>query len=202
MAYCYRCERPFRTLLALNQHTYDSSKHHMCPECTGDFKTLYELREHLVDEHDGCPECYDIFDSESDLQDHLFEEHNMCSICNQFFKSPSNLKYHQLVHREKTVKCFACYRMFVTKSAMVLHLEEGTCKPGIDVDVIDDLATDCYESHKYLDNDGDYKCPTCAKYFRFMSGLLQHAESDSCDETLRWKHGPLAVFLRFLKTRV
>lgn len=98
MAYCYRCERPFRTLLALNQHTYDSSKHHMCPECTGDFKTLYELREHLVDEHDGCPECYDIFDSESDLQDHLFEEHNMCSICNQFFKSPSNLKYVSSFH--------------------------------------------------------------------------------------------------------
>jgi hypothetical protein len=85
---------------------------------------------------------------------------------------------------------------------MVLHLEEGTCKSGVDLSDVNDYASECHASNKYHDDDGDYKCPTCKKYFRYMSGLLQHAESDSCDETLRKRRGSLSIFLRFLKARV
>ncbi|KAL6900531.1 hypothetical protein GGI43DRAFT_52357 [Trichoderma evansii] len=206
MPYCYRCERPFRTLSALNQHTSNSARHNVCSECyyTEDFETYGDLREHAVDEHYGCPECYDVctFDSESDLQERLYDEHHMCSASGQCFNSASNLKYHQLVHRNKTIECFACYRTFVTKSAMVLHLEEGTCNSGTNLQAINGFARDCRKSDEYLDDDGDCKCPTCEKYFKFMSGLLQHVESDSCDETLRWRNGSLSIFLRFLKARV
>lgn len=85
---------------------------------------------------------------------------------------------------------------------MVLHLEMGTCSSGIDLQAINDIAWNCRESDEYIDNDGDYKCPTCERYFKFMSGLLQHVESDSCDETLRWEDSPLSIFLRFLEARV
>lgn len=95
MVYCYRCERSFRTLSALIQHESNSSKHHICHVCYNeeDFETACELREHLIDEHNGCPQCYDVFDSARDLREHLYDEHNMCSVCNRCFTSPSNLKY-------------------------------------------------------------------------------------------------------------
>lgn len=85
---------------------------------------------------------------------------------------------------------------------MILHLEQGTCASGVDLIDVNDYAKACYTSDRYLDNDGDYCCPTCKKYCRFISGLLQHAESDKCDETLRRKKAPLAIFLRFLEARI
>jgi hypothetical protein len=84
---------------------------------------------------------------------------------------------------------------------MVLHLEIGSCASGVDVQAVDNLAKACYKSDKYLNDDG-YKCPTCLNDFRFMSGLLQHAESDSCSVNLKKRKGSLATFLRFLKARV
>lgn len=95
MTDCSRCDRSFRTQSARAQHISNSSHHNICDECyyVVDFETAYELREHMIDEHNGCPQCHDTFDSEEDLQEHLYDEHNMCSVCNQCFSSPSNLKY-------------------------------------------------------------------------------------------------------------
>lgn len=96
---------------------------------------------------------------------------------------------------------------FATQSAMMLHLEIGTCPSGVDWSDIDEYARECRQSRAYLGDDDDdddymYKCPTCEKPFRFMSAVLQHAESEPCSEDLsRWS-GPLAIFLRFLEARV
>ncbi|KAM0513749.1 hypothetical protein ACHAPE_007575 [Trichoderma viride] len=190
MTDCLRCDRSFKTQSARAQHMSDSSRHNICRECyyLEDFETAYELREHMIDEHNGCTQCSDTFESVGDLRQHLYDEHNMCS--------------HQLVHRERSIECFACCRAFVTKSAMVLHLEQGTCSSGVNLIDVNDYARDCYTSDQYLDCDGDYECPTCHKYFKYMSGLLQHAESDNCNETLKRRNSPLAIFLRFLKARV
>lgn len=86
---------------------------------------------------------------------------------------------------------------------MILHLEAGTCECDADLDEITELAFECHQSKFYNSDNPDFnfECPTCQTPFRFMSGLLQHAESDSCDESLveQW---PLAIFLRFVKSRV
>ncbi len=94
--------------------------------------------------------------------------------------------------------------MFISESAMVLHLEAGTCESGADRDRVDNIALRCYQSKKYSceDSSGYYfECPTCSKPFTFMSALLQHVESDSCDERLGWPH-PLGKFLHFLRSQI
>lgn len=87
---------------------------------------------------------------------------------------------------------------------MVLHLEAGTCESGADSGDIYVIAFDCHEADAYTcpdDPDFDFECPTCETAFSFMSALLQHVESDNCDETLG--HGsPLAKFLRYLRARL
>lgn len=84
---------------------------------------------------------------------------------------------------------------------MVLHLEAGGCTSGADCDDVTTVAFDCYRSSEYTtdndDDDYDFQCPTCGARFAFMSSLLQHAESDRCDETP--ERGPLAQFLRDLQ---
>lgn len=69
---------------------------------------------------------------------------------------------------------------------MMLHLEAGTCVSDVDLDEINQLAFECYQAQNYESNnlDFDFECPTCQTPFSFMSGLLQHAESNYCDEVL------------------
>ncbi|KAL7941319.1 hypothetical protein V8C42DRAFT_335401 [Trichoderma barbatum] len=137
-----------------------------------------------------------------DLEEHDVDVHNKCLDCGGYFSSRSNLKYHKLTHAEKSIECFACYRTFVTKSAMMLHLEIGTCPSGLCWLDIDEYARECYQADEYCDQRDEYRCPTCGKRFQYMSGLLQHVESESCDENLKRWMSPLAIFLRFLRSRI
>ena len=87
---------------------------------------------------------------------------------------------------------------------MVLHLEAGTCESGADSTTIYEIAFDCHQADAYTcpdDLDFDFECPTCETAFTYMSALLQHVESDNCDETLAYK-SPLAKFLRYLRSRL
>ena len=86
---------------------------------------------------------------------------------------------------------------------MVLHLEAGTCVTDVNETDVSNLAFECYQSAKYTTDDDanlDFQCPTCGVEFAFISGLLQHAESDACDESLA--DGSLGKFLRFLNKRI
>lgn len=95
---------------------------------------------------------------------------------------------------------------------MVLHLETGGCDAGTDREWIDEVAYDCDESeeaytlHATLDDsilsgsDFKFQCPTCTTQFSFMSALLQHCESNYCEETLA--SGPLREFIQFLRKRI
>lgn len=87
---------------------------------------------------------------------------------------------------------------------MVLHLEAETCESGADNEYVTDIAFDCHQAGMYTCDDYpdfDFKCPTCDTPFIFMSAVLQHVESDCCDETLA--HGrPLTKFLRFLRSQM
>ncbi|KAH7308488.1 hypothetical protein B0I35DRAFT_442053 [Stachybotrys elegans] len=203
--YCSRCNRVFNSQSSRRQHIETSSRHNICIRCPNgeDFRTKDELDRHAETAHYACNACDREFRGADGLWKHDESVHNMCRECKQYFQSPSNLKNHQKTHAEKTITCPGCNNLFGSESAMVLHLEAGGCGSGVDEEDISDLAFECYQASKYTTGDGsdyDFECPTCETPFAFISGLLQHVESDACEEEL--VNGPLGRFLRFLRTRV
>ncbi|PTB53965.1 hypothetical protein M431DRAFT_87097 [Trichoderma harzianum CBS 226.95] len=145
--------------------------------------------------HFWCPLCYwDDFDTQSELNEHFEATHYWCSLLHQ----------HTLIHTAKYIECPTCPRKCSRESAMVLHLEVGRCPSGVGSEGIDKLAGECRQWRRFLDkaNGFMYNCPTCGEKFLYMSGLLQHAESERCSEDLDETYGPLAIFLRFLRSRL
>jgi hypothetical protein len=49
-------------------------------------------------------------------------------------------------HEEKKTTGYGCPRMFVSLSAMLLHLESGSCESRVNDKYIADLAFECYQS--------------------------------------------------------
>jgi predicted RNA-binding Zn-ribbon protein involved in translation (DUF1610 family) len=86
---------------------------------------------------------------------------------------------------------------------MVLHLEAGFCSSGTTAGLVDHLARQCYQSGRYISDEEDYdfKCPECKTVFLWMSGLLQHAESNACEVGIG-KKSPLSKFLNFVRLRI
>ena len=87
---------------------------------------------------------------------------------------------------------------------MILHIENGGCTSNITSQDLNMTAAQCNQSHKYIDEDyradmldGDdleelytdtvfpFQCPGCDSDFSTLSGLLQHASSHTCEETLQ-----------------
>ncbi|KAM0415947.1 hypothetical protein ACHAPT_013100 [Fusarium lateritium] len=113
------------------------------------------------------------------------------------------MRIHRKTHAAKTVDCFGCSKAFISDSAMMLHLEAASCDSGADKTFVAEVAFDCHYSDEYVsdDPDFDFQCPTCDTLFSLMSGLLQHVESDSCDEHAT-RYTPLGRFLHYLGLRV
>lgn len=76
----------------------------------------------------------------------------------------------------------------------------GNCASGV-IEDVDDLAHECYQSRKYLDDleDGGwiYKCPCCEREFSELSALYQHAEDVSPCSSIKG-NGCLAKLERFI----
>lgn len=204
--YCARCRQTFSSKSAKQQHIRNSTAHFVCRICSHkpDFLSAEELEEHSEAKHNHCTPCERSFNTHDQLVKHNVVEHNMCETCLRYFESVSNLKNHLKTHAEKTIECPGCIAMFISQSAMVLHLEAGTCESGTNWEWIDEIAFDCYQSEWYTCENNpefDFECPTCNTPFRYMSGLLQHAESKACSENLA-KSTPLGKFLRYLRVRL
>ncbi|KAL3471585.1 hypothetical protein BJX99DRAFT_237093 [Aspergillus californicus] len=198
---CTRCDKRFSLLQAKKQHISDSVNHHLCRLCSSptDYSTKEELNEHLEHVHNICTTCDRPFSTPRQLMQHDVDKHNMCVSCRRYFNSPSNLKSHKISHAIRNIACPGCSRWFPTNSAMMLHLEAGTCDSGVDLDKINRLAFECYQAQRYksLNPNFNFECPTCQTPFAYMSGILQHAESDCCEEELG-SESPLGIFLEFL----
>ncbi|PHH53361.1 Zinc finger protein 132 [Ceratocystis fimbriata CBS 114723] len=181
---CLRCDKTFRQLAHKQQHIRDSMNHHICSFCPSplDFSTRDGLVSHLEVEHNVCPLCHQVFSTGAQRRQHYHDRHNICLKCGRSFKSPSNLDSHKIVHVERNIDCPGCNRMFRSESAMVLHLEAGTCASQTDLSEVTELAHECRQSQYYVSyRPGfDFECPTCDTPFVYMSGLLQHVERDSC----------------------
>lgn len=63
---------------------------------------------------------------------------------------------------------------------------------------LNSIAASCYDWDEFIEDEHDrdllfdrygyfghpFKCPTCNAHFNKLSGLFQHIESSSCDQTL------------------
>ncbi|KAL3435051.1 hypothetical protein BDV09DRAFT_81993 [Aspergillus tetrazonus] len=203
--FCTRCQKGFGTVQAKQRHISDSLKHHPCSLCSSptDYPTKEELNEHLEYDHNVCTACDRQFKSPGQLVQHDVDKHNMCQTCRRYFSSPSNLKSHKITHARRDIGCPGCSRQFPMNSAMMLHLEAGTCTSGVDLDEINHLAFECYQAQSYKSSNTNFnfECPTCQTPFLFMSGLLQHIESDCCEEELG-SESLLGTFLEFARSRI
>lgn len=86
---------------------------------------------------------------------------------------------------------------------MVLHLERGTCASRADCDLVEEAARSSQNLADYRSQYSNFpfECASCDDYFRFVSGLLQHVESDKCEESLGCS-GLLDCFLDELEENI
>ncbi len=150
-----------------------------------------------LDEDNVCSVCEGHFDSLGNL-----EHVGGLSICTVYMLMIYNK--HKISHMERHIECYGCYRMFKTFPHMILHLENGGCESDITTQDLYMTATQCYQAHKYTDrnyqidmlNGEDleelyadtvfpFQCPECDGDFSTLSGLLQHASSQTCEQTLQ-----------------
>lgn len=104
--------------------------------------------------------------------------------------------------------------MFSYISEMVFHLESGSCGSGTDVRTVDMALKDSQYAHHIttgLDVHA-FRCPQdpCDMAFRFMSGVVEHVESEHSGELnylnnfedFQGAPSPLDAFLAVLKNHV
>ncbi|KAG1779623.1 hypothetical protein EV702DRAFT_1178305 [Suillus placidus] len=213
MTDCYRCNRSFNSWSAYHQHVRNSNNHWECQRCQLDFESGLGLKEHYY--------CDVHFDSTSDLQDHYEGEHAYCSSCHKVFKNDFGLHEHNrqkhadvyciackrlsrlratfiLIHRQKDTICpfNGCGLGFINNSALILHLESGSCRSE---QSWNGQAYECVLCHTQFralmdlnrhlasprHQEKVYRCPlsTCQAHFVSLSGLCQHIESERCGVT-------------------
>ncbi|KIL00832.1 hypothetical protein PAXRUDRAFT_541288 [Paxillus rubicundulus Ve08.2h10] len=227
MVYCERCDRYYPYSYSYNQHLRDSPNHNICDDCDRDFATWHGLKEHYVqspyhdycqycdshfsdhddltahydDEHAYCSSCDEVFKNDFGLHEHNRQAHHYCTDCKRVFQSESNLRSHMnsSVHRPKSVPCpfRGCGQSFVSKSALVLHLESGSCRSGADRRMVDQYVREVDRNNMITDpsrlltagddvtytatrrswNGREYECVLCHKTFRSLSDLNRHLAS-------------------------
>ncbi|BCR98405.1 putative C2H2 finger domain protein [Aspergillus luchuensis] len=205
--WCERCRRVFVSEDSKNAHIRASKRHNLCRSCCEpiDFETNEDLRDHLEDYHHACLECNIFFKSAEDVLSHDISVHHYCNICDRYFGNENNLRMHRQKHQPMDVECYGCYHRFRSFSGMLIHLESGACQSGVSEETIDDLATECYQSRKYIvgtDGDWQYECPDCERQFWQLSALYQHVEDVPACSYLATGDGCLAKLERFMASRL
>ncbi|EGN93768.1 hypothetical protein SERLA73DRAFT_126614 [Serpula lacrymans var. lacrymans S7.3] len=204
---CWSCGVEFSTRTGLKEHYVQSRNHAYCQYCDEHFEDREDLIDHNHDNHSYCPSCNKVFKNDFGLHEHNRQVHHYCVSCKRLFVSASNLQAHMnsSTHRPRDVVCpfRGCAQAFVSKSALVLHLESGKCQSGVDRRTVDRYVPawngaffECYLCHtefRSLDalnqhlaspfhREKVYRCPltSCRVQFVTLSALCQHVESEKC----------------------
>ncbi|KAF8910192.1 hypothetical protein CPB84DRAFT_1812877 [Gymnopilus junonius] len=195
--------------VGLKEHWVQSPNHDYCQYCNSHFPDRGYYEEHLVDSHVACIPCNRVFANDFGLHEHYrqSEHHHFCVPCSRHFSSASNLNLHlnSAIHCPKDVRCpFKCGATFVSRAALVLHLENAWMLTGgsttEDVTYIatshswNGLGYECYLCHgvhktlKALNQHLIYICcgPSCGYRCSTLSALFQHIETGKCG-VLRFK---------------
>ena len=227
--YCSDCGEDFESWAGLRQHWIQSSSHSFCRQCDSHFPGDVALLEHCINAHSYCARCDRFFRNDQGLHEHNRQVHHYCVECRRVFESASNLNnvsafvFHdgfdgQLVssqhmrsraHCPTNVPCAfqhrGCTKYFVSNSAMILHLETGTCVSRVDresvnrfirqkdrrnaITVPQRLLTDGGETKRYIAterswNGQAYECVLCHNTFRTLGVLNLHLASPRHQERI------------------
>ncbi|KAF9055761.1 hypothetical protein BJ165DRAFT_1428551 [Panaeolus papilionaceus] len=215
---CHDCNLDFPTWVGLKEHWVQSPRHHYCQRCSQHFDDHCDLVEHYEDAHAYCSSCNKIFENDFGLKEHYrqSENHHFCAPCNRHFNSASNLQSHlnSSVHRPKDVACpfRGCDMAFVSRPALVLHLESGNCSSGMNRSTVNtyvrrydtnNIITDpsrligsgnssdiTYSANHNAWNGYAFECYLCNSEFRHLSGLNQHLNSPRHAQKIYVCRGP------------
>ncbi|KAH9486132.1 hypothetical protein JR316_0000196 [Psilocybe cubensis] len=216
MHYC-DCGDYFYDWNALKEHWVQSPRHDYCQYCN---EHVGHILDHYEECHHYCGPCRRVFRSEFGLHEHLrqSERHRdmYCGSCRRLFMSPNNLNAHlnSSIHRTKDVICpFKCGATFVSNSALVLHLENGGCKSGINQTIINRYVRE-YDTNNVITDPsrmitggssvGDityiaterswngcgYECVLCHKVHHSLLSLNQHLASPKHKDKIYICRGP------------
>ncbi|PHH66089.1 hypothetical protein CDD81_614 [Ophiocordyceps australis] len=189
---CDTCFRFFSSRRAVNQHMTDTDHWGVSTSPEPEYQ---------------CTDCSDDFYTESELRDHEVVEHLYCSPCDRYFQHRNNINQHLngRLHRKTNVQCPFCRQTFGTATGLVHHLERGSCPQApVDRDQLylavrrrdpDSLlckkllgwtgSTD-YEASNLAWNSSvqAYECYFCHQYFKKLSSLNQHLKSPTHQDNL------------------
>ncbi|KAJ7157493.1 hypothetical protein C8R46DRAFT_1114665 [Mycena filopes] len=203
---CTECDKDFTSWHGLKEHFVQSRAHDYCQHCDSHFYDSAALEHHYKTAHHYCAKCRKFFQNELGLHEHYrqSELHHYCAGCKRLFQSASNLKSHlgSELHNPKDVMCpgRGCGLGFVSRSALLLHLEAGTCASGMDRKTVDryvrqydtkNIITDparlltggstaedtTYTATSRTWNGSAYECYLCHVGYHTLRALNQHLAS-------------------------
>ena len=230
--WCERCQIPFADAESIEFHISESEDHWLCDRCNLEYYDREDLFGHfrISNEHNWCETCHRDFDSHHKLRSHMLthQPHNIpcfgcgndrmfgtysamlihlesgnCStsmteldkiarVCFQSKKFMLHDLYDSLTDNwrlrtqvrgswdssRSVWKCSNCIKNFVDKAAVSKHLLSPVHDPLI------------------------YQCPGCDLQFSIISGLVQHVESENCNEGVQEGTGSIFKLLRYIHLRV
>ncbi|KAA8576012.1 hypothetical protein EYC84_006175 [Monilinia fructicola] len=128
--YCYPCNRNFNSKKSYDQHIENSNAHRNY-ESSSDDEYAFEYEEPEYE----CDGCYASFRSTRAREQHHIAKHGdrYCKPCNRMFGDANQLKQHQRskLHLGSSLECPFCPTQYPTASALIIHLESGTCSSGL-----------------------------------------------------------------------
>jgi hypothetical protein len=210
---CDSCDLDFTSWVGLKEHWVQSPRHNYCQSCAEHYEEYSDLIDHYNEEHHYCESCNKLFSNDYGLHEHYRQStaHHYCVPCKRNFLSASNLNSHlnSSTHRPKDVLCpfRACGQSFVSRSALILHLEAGRCRSGVDRQTIKSFVRSYDKDHfitdpsrmltygdggvesKYIAtsaswNGSAYECFLCHSTYRSLKSLNQHLESPRHQEKI------------------
>ncbi|KAJ7511592.1 hypothetical protein B0H11DRAFT_1952170 [Mycena galericulata] len=207
---CEDCGIDFPSWRGLKEHYVQSRAHDYCQHCDSHFDDTRELEFHYQNSHDYCVKCRKFFKNALGLHEHYrqSELHHYCAPCQRIFQSASNLNSHlnSALHRPKDVPCpgKGCGLAFVSRSALILHLESGSCASGADRQTINRYVRQ-YDTNNVITNPARlltggevttylatsaawngsaYECYLCHGGYRSLAALNQHLASPRHQEKM------------------
>ncbi|KAJ7264778.1 hypothetical protein C8J57DRAFT_407549 [Mycena rebaudengoi] len=210
---CQDCDLDFTSWMGLKEHYVQSRAHAYCQQCDEHFDDTEDLETHYETAHFFCAQCRKIFKNQFGLDEHYrqSEQHHYCVPCKRLFMSASNLRFHlnSATHQPKDVICpgRGCGQAFVSRSALVLHLESGNCRSGATRQIVDRYVRQYDTNNVITDpsrlltggsggdtvryyataaawNGAAYECYLCHRGYRSLPALNQHLASPAHEDKI------------------